>query len=141
VDDQHDGGEKFCNTQVAGIRPTQVLPAAKNDKKPHNPQESEHAQNQNHGNTVNLHVLGKKKKGIQGKICNEVDGKDGLQIVARGLILSGDFNSLVPIGGEKVQQNIDQKNKIDEINYLAAKFVSRMPKYDLERYQCATYQY
>ena len=51
-----------------------------------------------------------------------------------------DFKPLVAVGGEKIQENIDQKKEIDEVNDLGTKFVCRMPESDLERYQRAAYQ-
>ena len=140
MDYEHDRYEKFDNAQIAGIRPAQVLPASKNNDKPHNPQKPEHTQNQNQRDTVNLYIIKKEKKNIQGKIGNQVDDKDALQIMAYGKIFFCDFNSLVPVGGEKVQQDIDQKKEINEVNDFGTEFVSRVPKSDLIRYQPAAYQ-
>jgi len=46
MDDEHDRCKKFYNAQVAGIRPVQVLPAAKYDEQPNHSQKPEATQDQ-----------------------------------------------------------------------------------------------
>ena len=60
--------------------------------------------------------------------------------MACGQMSFSDFNPLVPVGGEKVQQDIDQKKEINDVNDFGTESGSRMPKSDLERYQTAAYQ-
>jgi hypothetical protein len=52
----------------------------------------------------------------------------------------GNLCSRVSVGGKEVKEDIDEKEKIDDIDNSRAEPVGLMPKGDLERNETAAYQ-